>query len=118
MTENPDEPVMVMSNFASVADARTLGERLVGQRLAASVNILPATVSIYEWQGRLVHDSEATMIAKTTARNVAAVIAALEREHPYDLPAVVVMPIRGGSKAYLEWIARQSDGTVAPPGDD
>ena len=40
------------------------------------------------------------------------VFAALEEAHPYDTPAIVVLPIEAGSRHYLDWIV---DETSAPP---
>jgi periplasmic divalent cation tolerance protein len=47
---------------------------------------------------------------KTTAARVDEVIAAIEASHPYDTPAVMVLPIGKGSRRYLDWIARETAG--------
>ena len=46
-----DRPVLVYTTFASLDDAKRVGDALVAARLAACVNIFPGMVSIYEWKG-------------------------------------------------------------------
>ena len=103
MQEN-DKPVIVYSTFPSVTAAEAIGERLVEQKLAACVNILPGMTSIYRWEGKIARDSEAVMIIKTRASLTDAVIAAVTAEHPYTNPALLVLPVDGGAGAYLAWL--------------
>ena len=38
---------------ASVEEAKTIGRALVGEKLAACVNLIPGMVSVYRWEGAL-----------------------------------------------------------------
>jgi periplasmic divalent cation tolerance protein len=51
------------------------------------------------------------MIIKTRAGLVEAVLAETKRLHPYALPALIVLPIEGGSAEYCGWIVQQTTGT-------
>ena len=42
-------------------------------------------------------------------------VAALERLHPYDTPAVLVIPTSGGSDNYRRWIKAMTEPTAEPP---
>jgi len=99
-----DKPVIVYSTFPSVTSAETAGERLVEQKLAACVNILPGMTSIYRWEGKIARDSEAVMFIKTRASLAGSVISAVKAQHPYSNPALLVIPIEGGAEAYLAWL--------------
>jgi periplasmic divalent cation tolerance protein len=44
---------------------------------------------------------------KTLADRVDALKARLLELHPYELPEVAVIPIGGGHKEYLDWLAEQ-----------
>lgn len=108
MTDETGEAVVILTNLATVAEAVSLGDLLVEQRLAASVNIVPGVVSIYAWQGQKAHAAEVVMAIKTVRSRADAVIAAIERLHPYKLPPALVLAAEGGSEDYLAWITGQT----------
>jgi periplasmic divalent cation tolerance protein len=87
--------------------APELARRLVEERLAACVNVLPGARSIYRWQGQICDDEEALLVIKTAAERVVGLSARLVELHPYDVPEVVSLEIRSGegNPAYLEWLA-------------
>ena len=88
--------------------ARTLAGRLVEERLAACVNVLPSVRSIYRWQGALQEDSEALMVIKTGASRYREAEDWLQRNHPYDVPEIIALPVEQGLPAYLEWVVQET----------
>lgn len=107
MTDAQDV-VMIYTTFATVADAAAVGRRLVEERLAACVNILPAMHAIYRWKDAVEEADEAVMLVKTKAATAEAAAARIEKLHPYETPAVLVLPVAGGSAPYLAWIAAET----------
>jgi periplasmic divalent cation tolerance protein len=97
-------PVIVLTTVGADFDTRPLARELVGQRLAACVNIVPAVTSIYRWQGRVDEESEQLLVIKTVDANVEELRAALFARHPYDVPEFVVLPIASTSEAYGAWL--------------
>jgi periplasmic divalent cation tolerance protein len=69
------------------------------------VNIIPKVTSIYHWENELVVDSEAVLIMKTDATHIERLWENVRKNHPYEVPEYVVLPIRWGSQDYLEWIS-------------
>jgi periplasmic divalent cation tolerance protein len=67
--------------------ASELADRLVTERHAACVNVLDSS-SVYRWQGEVVHDDEAVLLAKTTDDAWADLVAFVEAEHPHDVPCI------------------------------
>ena len=51
--DNSTEAIVVMMTAASQDEASRIAEMLVGQRLAACVQILPEIESVYRWQGEV-----------------------------------------------------------------
>ena len=100
-------PVVVLSALGAPPDAHRIARALVDERLAACVNIVPGVVSIYRWKGNVEQEPELMLVIKTVGDKVEALRARLLELHPYELPEVVVIPIAGGHKAYLDWIAEQ-----------
>ncbi|MGQ7794660.1 divalent-cation tolerance protein CutA [Faunimonas sp. B44] len=87
--------------------AGRLGRMAVGERLAGCVNILPAMVSIYEWQGAVEEAAECVLLAKTTLAAAPRLRALLEREHPYEIPAILTLPLSDVNAAYRDWLAER-----------
>jgi periplasmic divalent cation tolerance protein len=88
--------------------ARTLAGGLVEERLAACVNVLPSVRSIYRWQGALQEDSETLMVIKTVASRYREAEDWLQRNHPYDVPEIIALPVEQGLPAYLEWVVQET----------
>jgi periplasmic divalent cation tolerance protein len=103
-----DKPVLIYSTFPSPEAAEAVGRELVERRLAACVNILPGMTSIYRWEGAIARDSEAVMIIKTRESLSGQVIEAVKSRHSYTNPALVVLPILGGSAEYLRWVEEET----------
>lgn len=87
-----------------IDEAKRLGHRLLDAKLAGCVNILPGMVSLYDWQGEREESAEAVLIAKTTIARAAEARDFLEREHPYDLPAVLTIPLSDVNAGYRAWL--------------
>ena len=112
-----ERAVFVYTTWPSIVEASRAGSAIVEKRLAACVNILPGMVSIYVWEGARQRDAEVVMIVKTRAALADRVVAETLQRHPYDTPAVLVLPVEGGSPRYLDWILGQTANPVAPSTD-
>ena len=103
-----DRPVLIYTTFPSLEEAKRVGDALVGARLAACINMFPGMVSIYEWKGAREVADEVAMIIKTRASLTEVVLEETKRLHPYELPALLVLPTDGGSAEYCGWILRET----------
>jgi len=110
-----ERAVFVYTTYPSLVEAEKAGQSLVDSRLAACVNILPGMVSIYRWQGAVERAEEVVMIVKTRASLAEAVRAAVKAAHPYDTPAIVVLPVESVDERYFAWILAE---TGPPPKSD
>jgi periplasmic divalent cation tolerance protein len=102
------QTLLVFTNLPDRAVAERLAEQLVGQHLAACVNILAPCRSVYRWKGAVQHDEEHPMLIKTTAERYAALESALRAGHPYELPEIIAVPVGKGLPAYLDWVAAET----------
>jgi periplasmic divalent cation tolerance protein len=96
--------LIVFVTVPSREDGERIAEPLVGEQLAACVNIVGPIRSIYRWQGEICRDDEHLLLIKTTRARYAALEARVKQLHSYDVPEVVALPIEMGSAAYLEWV--------------
>jgi len=100
--------VIIYSTVGSIEDARRIANALVEEQIVACVNILPKIESIYKWQGKIETDEEVVIMAKTTDENVKKAIQRIKTLHDYELPDIIVLPIIGGLKEYLDYIHNET----------
>lgn len=103
--------LLVLTNLPDRPAAEKLAEALVGERLAACVNILAPCRSVYRWNGAVQHDEEVPLLAKTSTERYAALEAAIRSKHPYEVPEIIALPIERGLPAYLAWVAEETTST-------
>jgi periplasmic divalent cation tolerance protein len=106
--DSMERAVFVYTTYPSLVEAQKAGDALVGARLAACVNILPGMVSIYRWQGAVERAEEVVMIVKTRASLAEEVRASVKTMHPYDTPAILVLPIESVDDRYFAWILAET----------
>ena len=102
------DKILVLSTCDSEEHAKTLARKLVEQRLAACVNILPGIQSVYRWKGQVEDASEWLVIIKSRRDLFASLRDVLIQMHTYEVPEVIAVPIVDGSPAYLAWLDRET----------
>lgn len=107
-TGRVDECLLVLTNMPDRAAAEQMAGRLVGESLAACVNILSPCRSVYRWNNEMQFDEEHPLLIKTTRRAYPALEAAIRASHPYEVPEIIALPVTAGLPAYLEWVAGET----------
>jgi periplasmic divalent cation tolerance protein len=98
------ECILVLTTMPADDRADGLARTLVGERLAACVNIHAPMTSTYRWQGKFEVDAERQVVIKTTRERLAALELRLRELHPYELPELIVLDA-SASDAYAAWIS-------------
>jgi periplasmic divalent cation tolerance protein len=98
--------VFVMA--ANDLEASTIARTLVGERLAACVNMVAPVRSIYRWQGAIEESRECLLLIKTSARHYAKLERRVKELHSYDVPEIVAMALAHGLPDYLKWIVEST----------
>jgi periplasmic divalent cation tolerance protein len=101
------EILTVLCTCPDTATAKSLAAGLVGQGLAACVNITPEIRSIYRWRGEIHDDAEVLLIAKTSRLAYGSLESWLVEHHPYDVPEVLALPVHAGAAEYLDWVLNE-----------
>ena len=95
----------------SIKEAKKIGQMLVEQNLAACVNLLENMTSIYKWEEKLEEGHEVVMIAKTRKKLLPKLIETVTKNHSYECPCILELPIQGGNPEFLRWIETETEGT-------
>ena len=98
-----DDCLIVLTTLPVAADAATFATTLVGERLAACVNVHGEMESVYRWEGAVEGERERQVVIKTSRGRLQALQARIAALHPYELPELLVLPA-DGSAAYLAWV--------------
>ena len=108
MSGNENRTVLIYTTLEHLDDAKRIGRALVDSKLAACVNIFPATVAIYEWQGEVREEGEVVMLIKTRKACLSEALARTKQLHPYDTPALLAIEPSEVDGDFAAWIAGQT----------
>lgn len=98
------EPIVVFVTCGSEEEAAKIAHSLVGERLAACVNMISPVRSIYRWEGKIWDEKEWLLIIKTQKRRFAELEKKVKSLHSYSVPEIVALPMVEGSTSYLKWL--------------
>lgn len=104
-------PVSALICFCTCPDpgtAERIAATLVGERLAACVNVLPALRSVYRWKGVVEQADEVLLLIKTRPDRYPALQDRVQALHPAELPELVAVETAFGLPAYLQWVADET----------
>ncbi|XP_068562733.1 protein CutA homolog isoform X1 [Cebidichthys violaceus] len=100
----PGHHSVLLINSPTEQAAKDIGRAIMERRLAASINILSRTSTMYYWKGDIQDASEVLMLVKTKTSRIQQVIAFVRSVHPYANPEVLSFPVEDGSLAYVKWM--------------
>ena len=100
---------VVLATAPGRETALALARSLVDRRLAACVNLLPAT-SVYRWEGKVLEEDEVVMVIKTRRTHVDDIRDLFDAEHPYQVPELIALEVEDGSAHYLRWLRDETGG--------
>jgi periplasmic divalent cation tolerance protein len=106
---NQAEHIVVLVTVPSRADVTDIAGALLDERLAASVNIVPAIHSLYQWHGERCHTDEVLLLIKTRAALFDRLVPVVRSRHPYEVPGIIALPVVAGFQDYLDWIDQVID---------
>lgn len=95
---------VILSTIDDKRKAEEIAERLVGEKLAACINVVGPINSVYWWQGKVEKAEEYLMIIKTTKELRTELMKRLKELHTYQVPEIISIDITDGYKDYLNWI--------------
>jgi periplasmic divalent cation tolerance protein len=96
---------IVLVTAPDLKTARRLARAAVAARLIACANLIPKIESHYRWHGKIERGQEVLMVMKTTRARLGALETFILAQHPYTTPEFIVLPVTGGAKRYLDWLA-------------
>jgi periplasmic divalent cation tolerance protein len=94
---------MIITTCADKEAAQAIAQVLLEKRVAACVQMLPVE-STYVWQGKICDDNEIILFIKSKAGLFDKIAAVIKKNHSYEVPEIIQIPITAGLPGYLKWI--------------
>jgi periplasmic divalent cation tolerance protein len=98
----------VITTTDSAETAGALGRGIVEAHLGACVQVVGPIRSIYRWEGEVLNEQEWQCWIKTSTDRLDSLTEYIKKNHTYDVPEVVVLPIMDGSTEYLSWVTSET----------
>jgi len=102
------EAVVVLVTTGSSEEGVHIGDTLVGEHLAACVNMISGVRSCFFWEGKTQAAQECLLICKTTGDALDRLIARVKELHSYTVPEVIALPVVAGLPAYISWVSEST----------
>ena len=98
----------ITTTVASMNDAQNLASILVGEKLAACVQIDGPIHSVYRWNGEMANQIEYLCTIKTSESSLEKCLERITEAHSYDTPELLYSPILRSNSDYLNWVYEQT----------
>ena len=102
------DAIVVLITAASREEADRIARRLVEDRLAACVNVVPQVRSLFVWEGKLSQEDEVLLVVKSRRSRFEQLAAAVKQLHSYSVPEIIALPVVMGSADYLRWVSEST----------
>ncbi len=104
MAREANSAVLVLVTSANEEQGVAIARSLVGEKLAACVNLVGPIRSIYRWRDQIEDDRETLLLVKTRANLLERLERRVRELHTYEVPEIVALRFHAGSKPYLKWL--------------
>jgi periplasmic divalent cation tolerance protein len=98
------DKIIVFVTCESNAQAETIAQAVVSEKLAACVNVVPGVRSCYVWERKLTWSNELLLLIKTTRGRFDQLKDRIKGLHNYSVPEIVGVTIDDAFDKYIEWI--------------
>jgi periplasmic divalent cation tolerance protein len=98
---------IIKTTFPSKKEAKNFATKLLGNSLAACIHIKKIN-SYYTWQGKIENQKEYLLEIKTKTSLYKEIEKFILQNHPYEVPEIILIPIKKGFAKYLEWIENET----------
>ena len=95
---------LVYITVGNELEAIKLAKLALQKKLVACANLYPEVKSIFEWKKELKIEKESILIFKTTEEKFKKLEDLILKNHTYETPCVLKLPITEGHKKFLDWI--------------
>jgi|SRR3989344_2263667 len=95
--------IIIKTTFESREDAEKIARKIIDNKLAACIQ-LSEVDSYYRWNNKTEKAHEYKLEIKTLSNNYKKVEELISKNHKYEIPEIIAIKIKKGSRNYLNWM--------------
>lgn len=103
-SDGKEEFILIISTANNSDEAKKLAELIVKEQAAACVSVSSPVLSVYRWKSNVETEKEVMLFIKTVKNNYQRVEQLIIKNHSYEVPEIIALPITQGEERYLQWI--------------
>lgn len=96
--------LIVLTTTPNIEEAESLARKIVAEKLAVCVQVLPPMTSFYFWEGEVQKEPEHLLLIKTLSTKFAELEKFIQAHHSYDVPEIVALQSSEVAENYLDWM--------------
>ena len=81
-----------------------ISKLVVEKKLAVCANLFPNVKSIFRWKKDILVEGESVLIFKTSDKKYSELEKFISKNHSYNSPCILKLPIKKGEKNFMQWI--------------
>jgi periplasmic divalent cation tolerance protein len=97
------EEILLLCTVDTMDNGKALSQKLVEERLAACVNMVPSVSSVFSWEGEVHNETEQLLIIKSREDLFEKLEKVIVDNHPYKIPEIIALPVVKGYSPYMKW---------------
>jgi periplasmic divalent cation tolerance protein len=105
-----NKAVLVLISCEDKGQAERIGELLLKKKLAACTQVVEHVDSMFLWppkKNMIDYATEALLLVKTLDSKWVALEKEIIKEHSYENPEIIAIPLTHVTKKYLSWLASE-----------
>lgn len=102
--------ILVYCTLPDLKSAKEISHKILEAKLAACISMQEGITSVFVWEGKLEEESEVLLFIKTQEKLFEELEKFIIKNHPYDVPEIIALPIIKGHAPYMKWIEEQTKG--------
>ena len=99
---------VVNSYFPTTIIAKKIANGALKNRFAACANIKNNINSYYWWSKKILNSKEIEVSFKTSKNKLVKLINFIEKNHPYDCPAIISYELFNCNQKYKSWVLNET----------
>ncbi|MCK4668427.1 divalent-cation tolerance protein CutA [Candidatus Dependentiae bacterium] len=100
--------IQISTTTEKITEAEKIANLLIDSKLAACVQVNGPAITHYIWKGKKERSEEFILFITTKKELFPEIEKVIKEIHAYETPEILIIPIIGGSKEYLDWIEKET----------